>query len=129
MPQSPNQVYPGVYNGVAKPQTMDAFGTQVVGSGTSVALNITAAAVIKATPGRVARIVILAPGTTSGAFTFNDCATTGAATTANQIFTLPYNGTNNIAGTIFYIDLPCTTGIVRSAVPGAGSPRVLVTYI
>jgi hypothetical protein len=128
MPQNPNQVYPGVYNGVAKPQTMDAQGIQVIANGSSASLNITAAAVIKATPGRAARIIILSPGSTSGAFTFNNCATVGAATTANQIFTLPYNGTNNIAGAVFHIDVPCTTGIVCSAVPGAGSPRVIVTY-
>jgi len=128
MPQSPNQVFPGVASGVAKPQFMDAQGIQVIANGALASLNITAAAVIKATPGRVARIIILAPGSTSGAFTFNDCATTGAATTANQIFTLPYNGTNNIAGAVFSIDVPCTTGIVCSAVPGGGSPRVIVTY-
>ncbi len=128
MPQSPNQVFPGVASGVAKPQYMDAQGVQVVANAASAALNITAAAVIKATPGRIARIVILAPGSTSGAFTFNNCATTGAATTANQVFTLPYNGTNNIAGAVFDISVPCSAGIVCSAVPGAGSPRVLVTY-
>lgn len=128
MPQNPNQVFPGVASGVARPQYMDAQGVQVVASAASAALNITAAAAIKATPGRLARIVILAPGTTSGAFTFNNCATTGAATTANQVFTLPYNGTNNIAGAVFDISVPCSVGIVCSAVPGAGSPRVLVTY-
>jgi hypothetical protein len=128
MPQSPNQVFPGVASGVAKPQYMDAQGVQVVANAASAALNITAAAVIKASAGRIARIVILAPGSTSGAFTFNNCATTGAATTANQVFTLPYNGTNNIAGAVFNIDVPCSAGIVCSAVPGGGSPQVIVTY-
>jgi hypothetical protein len=128
MPQNPNQVFPGVANGVAKPQYMDAQGVQVVANAASAALNITAAAVIKASAGRIARIVILAPGSTSGAFTFNNCATTGAATTANQVFTLPYNGTNNIAGAVFNIDVPCSAGIVCSAVPGGGSPQVIVTY-
>ena len=128
MPQNPNQVYPGVASGVAKPQLMDAQSVQVVANGANASLNITAAAVIKASAGRLARIVILAPGATSGAFTFNACATTGAATTANQVFTLPYNGTNNIAGAIFHVDVPCSGGIVCSAVPGAGSPRAIVTY-
>ena len=107
---------------------MDAQGVQVVANAASAALNITAAAVIKASAGRIARIVVLAPGSTSGAFTFNNCATTGAATTANQVFTLPYNGTNNIAGAVFNIDVPCSAGIVCSAVPGGGSPQVIVTY-
>lgn len=128
MPQNPNQVYPGVASGVAKPQYMDSMGVQVTANGASAALNITAAAVIKATPGRVARISILAPGSTSGGFVLNDCATTGAATTANQIFNLPYNGTNNIAGAVFNVEIPCAVGIVCSAVPGAGSPRIVVTY-
>ena len=128
MPQNPNQVYPGVASGVAKPQYMDSMGVQVTANGASAALNITAAAVIKATPGRLARVSILAPGSTSGGFVLNDCATTGAATTANQIFNLPYNGTNNIAGAVFNVEIPCAVGIVCSAVPGAGSPRIVVTY-
>ena len=128
MPQNPNQVYPGVASGVAKPQYMDSMGLQVTANGASAALNITAAAVIKATPGRVARVAILAPGSTSGSFVLNNCATTGAATTANQIFNLPYNGTNNIAGAVFNLEIPCTVGIVCSAVPGGGSPQIVVTY-
>jgi hypothetical protein len=128
MPQNPNQVYPGVASGVAKPQYMDSMGVQVTANGASAALNITAASVIKATPGRVARVSILAPGSTSGSFVLNDCATTGAATTANQVFNLPYNGTNNIAGSVFNVEIPCAVGIVCSAVPGAGSPRIVVTY-
>jgi hypothetical protein len=98
------------------------------GGGTSSTLNVTAAAVIKATPGRLAGIIILVPGTTSGTWTFNDCATTGAATAANTIFTLPYNATTNIAGQIFPLGIICTTGIVISAVPGAGSPRAAILW-
>ena len=78
--------------------------------GVSRALNQTAAAVIKAGPGRLRKIVIIAPGTTSGTFTFNDCLTVGAAAAANAIFVLAYNGTNNIAGAVFNLDWPCTTG-------------------
>jgi hypothetical protein len=98
------------------------------GGGTSRTLNVTAAAVIKATPGRLAGIIILNAGTTSGAFTFNDCATVGAATTANQLFTLPYNATTNIPGSIFPLGIICTTGIVVSAVPGGGTPQIAVLW-
>lgn len=102
------------------------LATQRGGSKSS--LNLTAAGVIKATPGRLRRIVIQAPGSTSGAFTFNDVTTVGGAAAGNQIFTLPYNGTNNIAGAIFDVDWPCANGIVLSAVPGGGSPIVAVSY-
>lgn len=91
-------------------------------------LNLTAPTVIKSTPARLARIIIIAPGSTSGAFTLNDCATTGAAAAANVIWTLPYNGTYNIAGQIYQPDWPCLTGLVLSAVPGAGSPIIAVAY-
>lgn len=100
----------------------------IVGQAVSRALNVSVASVIKATPGRIMRLVIIAPGTTSGAFTLNDCATTGAATAANTIFSLPFNGANNIAGATFTLDWPCTTGIVLSAVPGAGSPIVAISF-
>jgi len=124
------QVWPSVnQNGASKQQQADAQGVQIVATGgLNATLNVTAAAVIKATPGRLARVIVLAPGSTSGAFTFNNCATVGAATAANQVFTVPYNGTNNIAGAVFNIDVPCTVGIVCSAVPGGGSPQIVVTY-
>lgn len=119
-------------NGALVPMVMDG-GTGslllVTGGGNTPAYNLTAAAVIKATPGRLCRIVVSAPGTTSGAFTFNDCATTGAAAAANQIFTIAYNATANVAGAVFTLDWPCNTGIVLSAVPGGGSPVVSVSFV
>jgi len=119
-----------VQSGVQRPLILDAQQQLNVNiGGISSALNLTAAAVIKATPGRLVRIVIAAPGSTSGAFTFNDCATTGAAAAANQIFTLAYNATANVAGAVFTLEWPCSTGIVLSAVPGGGSPVVAVSYI
>lgn len=96
--------------------------------GTTTKLNMTAANAIKATPGRLTRVIIIAPGSGSGTFTFNDCATTGAAAAANAIFVLPYNGSNNIAGQTFDLDIPCAVGIVLSAVPGAGSPIIACVY-
>ncbi len=105
-----------------------ADGSNLVAEGSSAALNVTAAAVVKATPGRVVRIVVVSPGTTSGAFTVNNCATTGAATTANTIWTLPYNGAANVAGAVFTLDMPASVGIVVSAVPGGGSPQLSISY-
>ena len=130
MPQNALAATVAVQNGVQKPLSLDAQGQANVNvGGTASALNLTAAAVIKAAPGRLVRIVIVAPGSTSGAFTFNDCATVGAAAAANESFTLPYNGANNIAGATFVLEWPCATGIVLSAVPGGGSPVVAVSYI
>src|SRR5271170_4603598 len=59
-------------------------------------LNITAAVAIKATPGRIYRIIILAVGT-SGSWTLNDCATTGAAAASNELWTSAYNATGLVA--------------------------------
>jgi hypothetical protein len=107
----------------------DAQGNLAVqNGGRSSALNLTAAAAIKASAGRLRKIVIIAPGSTSGAFTFNDCATTGAAAAGNTIFTMAYDATANVAGAVIELDWPCATGIVLSAVPGGGSPIVAVSY-
>ena len=102
--------------------------TSNVNDGTQNALNLTAAAVIKASKGRLVTISVISAGTTGGAFTFNDCATTGAATTANEIFSIPYNGAANVAGAIFRLSMPCSTGIVLSAVPTGGSPQLAVSF-
>ena len=96
--------------------------------GASSKLNATAAVVLKATPGRVGKVIVVAPGSTSGAFTLNDCATTGAATTANTVWTLAYNGTANVAGAMFELDFPVTVGLVLSAVPGGGSPQLSISF-
>ena len=107
----------------------DGTGALVVNSGGTLSkLNVSAAAVIKTGKGKAGRVVIIAPGSTSGAFTFNDCATVGAASAANTIWTLPYNAATNIAGATFDINFPVTTGLVLSAVPGAGSPIIAIAY-
>lgn len=83
--------------------------------------DITAATVIKATPGCIYRITVQAPGSTSGSLTVNDCATTGAAAAANQILSIPVADTTVLyAGSIIYVDWPCNTGIVISAVTNGG---------
>ena len=96
--------------------------------GTNSALNVTAAKTLKSSPGRVARITIVAPGSTGGAFTLNDCLTVTAATTSNEVWSLAYNATANVGGAVFNIDWPFKTGIVLSAVPTGGSPIASISY-
>lgn len=129
MPQGPLTANVSVQAGAYKPLKQDSTGNlNSQNGGVSSALNLTAAGVIKASPGRLRKIVIIAPGTTSGAFTFNDATTTAGAAAANEIFTLPYNGTANVPGYVITLDWPCANGIVLSAVPGAGSPIVAASF-
>lgn len=78
-------------------------------AGDNVVYNITAATVIKAAPGRVARVSVIVAG---AAGTLNDCTTTGAAAASNQIAAIPA-----VVGMI-WIDWTTSAGIVL--VPGAG---------
>ena len=94
--------------------------------GISNKFNVTAAGVVKATPGTLYRIVVQAPGTTSGSLVLNDCATTGAAAASNQIISLLYSAMS--IGQIFELEWPCLVGIVVSAVPTAGSPIYTLSY-
>lgn len=86
--------------------------------GSSAQYNITAATVVKATPGRLVRIDVITAGSAAG--TANDCATTGAAAVGNQIASIP-----NTVGSI-ELDWPCATGIV--IVPGT-SQVLAVSYV
>lgn len=123
-----NIAFNNVLNGGGNLGAIDAFGNLASSGGSKTALNQTVAAVIKAAPGRLRKLIIIAPGTTSGAFTLNDCTTTGAAAAGNELFTLLYNATANVAGAIFPLDMPCANGLVLSAVPGSGSPVCAVVY-
>lgn len=79
--------------------------------------NVAAAAVVKATPGRLAKIVVLtAPS--AGSLTANDCATTGAAAIGNEIISLAFGALT--AGQVITLDWPCNTGIVISSVGTGG---------
>lgn len=102
------------------------IATADVLGGTNSALNITAAAVIKASPGRVVNVIVENAGT-SGVLTINDCATVAAASAANQVASIPYNATNFYAGAVVSLGCVCKVGIVVSAVPG-GVPVVAITY-
>lgn len=106
--------------------TKDPNGTnQAATGGNSSATNVTAAAVIKAGPGRITKIVVLGVVGTGGAFTINDCTTTGAATTANQVYTTA--GTIAV-GTVVALDFPCLNGITVSAVPTGGTPQFAISF-
>ncbi len=128
MPQS--NIFSAFKNSLGKlvPGLVDAnTGTVLVSrGGTSSAINVTAAAVLKASAGRVGKIIVVAPGTTSGSLTINDCASTGAATGANEIFTIGYAGLS--AGQVIELDFPVVNGVVVSAVPGAGSPQFSISF-
>lgn len=93
--------------------------------GLSSALNVTAAAVVKATPGKLAKIIVVIAPTTSGALTVNDAATTGAAATANQVLSIPFGSLT--AGQVIDLEWPCGVGIVISAV-GGGTPQYSVSF-
>jgi hypothetical protein len=80
--------------------------------------NVTAAAVVKASPGTLYRVQVITAGT-GGSLTLNDCTTTGAAATTNQIITVAFG--TLVAGYTLWIDWPCLSGIVVSAVPTGGA--------
>lgn len=116
MPQ--NNIFTSFINasGVQKPGVVDSKNYQIMSAGQSSTLNITAATVVKATPGRLVRINVTVAG---AAGTANDCATTGAAAAANVICAIPA-----VVGVI-NIEWPCATGIVIT--PGAAQV-VSVSY-
>ena len=127
MPQNPLSFNTkNAATGAFEANTADSVGALLVTQGgLNSTLNVTAAAVIKATPGRVSKISVLGVVGTGGTFTLNDCATTGAATTANQVFSTA--GTVAV-GTILTLDFPFQVGIVVSAVPTGGTPRFAISY-
>jgi hypothetical protein len=54
--------------------------------------------------------------------------TVASFSAANQIWSLAYNATANVAGAIFTLEFPFNSGLVLSAVPSAGSPVCAVSY-
>lgn len=102
------------------PQSSGTYDSQkalLTATGKSRLLNITAATVVKATPGRIVKVQVLVAGTTVG--TINDLAVATGAAVANQVATIP-----NTVGP-FDISMVCTTGIL--VVPGTGQ-TVAVSY-
>jgi len=100
-------------------QRLDAQTSLLVShGGISSSLNITAATVVKATPGRLVRISVIVAGSTVG--TANDVITTGAVAVANQIATIP------AAVGVIVVEWPCAAGI--TVVPGTGQ-TLSVSYL
>ena len=71
--------------------------------GSASALNLTAATVVKASPGTVYRVVVNTAGSTAGGI--YDAATTSGNTAANLIASIEAAG-------VYDLTFPCTTGIL-----------------
>ena len=127
MPQNPLAATVAVLAGAQAPMHLSGEGSLLSAPTSSTALNVTAAKVIKTGAGRLGKLLVLVAPGSSGSITLNDCATTGAAATANQIWTIAYNATAVTAGAIFTFDIPFTTGLVISAV-GGGTPQYTISY-
>lgn len=93
---------------------MAAGGTQ---GAISRACGISAATVVKASPGRLCHVHVLVAGSTLGSV--NDCATTGAAAVTNQVAAVP-----NAVG---YYDFECPLNSGLTVTPGTGQV-LTVTY-
>jgi len=88
--------------------------------GSKSSINITAAAVVKAAPGCLYRIVIQAAGT-SGTLTISDLATTSGAAAANQIISLTSAQLTTLIGNnggVVTLEWPCQTGIAVTTCSG-----------
>jgi hypothetical protein len=116
MPQNALSATIGVSSGKGAPTQIDATGNIMVGKGLKSAFNVTAATVVKATPGRLAKISVLVAGAVGAAY---DSITTSGNTAANEVFVIPAT-----VG-VYDIDVPCLTGIVIA--PGAAQV-CYVTY-
>jgi hypothetical protein len=97
------------------PLTTDANGNLFIGTGSIGKSNITTPIVIKASSGRLVKIVVNTVAT-GGVLSAHDCATTGAAAAANQIIGI--GAAWPAAGTVIPLDWPCAAGIVVD--PGTG---------
>lgn len=102
-------------------------GLALVTAGGAKWTQIGVATVIKATPGRLAKVVIITAGGT-GSWTFNDCATLADANAANAIATIAYNATGLVAGLPLTFEWPCLVGIVCSLVPASGTPLANISF-
>lgn len=125
MPQNQATNFQNVITGKFGYPATDGAGSQLEAFGAKTALNQTVAGVVKVGAGRLVKIIVIAGGTTSGAFTLNDAATTGAAATSNVLFSVAFGAT---VGTMYPVDIPFTNGLVLSAVPGAGTPQLTLVY-
>lgn len=113
--------------GAAAPSLVGPIGVlAVTEGGVSSALNVTAAAVIKASPGRLCKIVVVAPGS-AGTLVVNDLATTTGSAAGNVIFSIGFAALS--VGQVIVLDWPCVTGIAVTTVPSAGSPILSLSFV
>lgn len=91
--------------------------------GTLSKLNISAATVVKAGPGRIATVLTNANSTTATTFSIYDAATTASTASSNLLFTSP---STTAVGVVTNLDLPCMVGIV--VVPSTTSLVVAAAY-
>jgi hypothetical protein len=85
--------------------------------GNSSTLDVTAAAVIKASPGVLFRIFVVVAGS-AGSLTINDLATTSGGAAANQIITIPFGSLT--VGQVITLEAATATGIAVTAVTTGG---------
>jgi len=93
------------------------FQTTSLGNATSSALDLTAATVVKATPGFAVTISVLATSSTAGAI--YDAKLTTGNTVANQIAVIPATVGN------YVVNFPAKVGI--TVAPGTGQ-TVAISY-
>lgn len=110
MPQNSQNLIATNPSGASSALSVDGARILLTGQGGQLRKNITAATVVKASAGRVARVVVLVAGSATG--TVNDLATTSGAAVANQVFTIP-----DALGS-YEVDVPTSVGIL--VVPGTG---------
>ena len=97
-------------------------GALITAQGTHTFLNITTATVVKAIPGRVAKVSVIAPSNAGGqAAAVADSTVTTGITNANLVAVVP-----DVIGT-YTIDIPCFNGIVL--VPGGAGQVLAISYI
>lgn len=79
--------------------------------------DVHATGVLKATPGVLVSVIVVTAGS-AGSLTFNNCATTGDAATANEIITIAFGSLT--VGQVITLNFPCNVGIVLSAITTGG---------
>jgi hypothetical protein len=112
---------------IQKPLTWLADGSVLTARSSTAKLNVTATGQMKTGAGRLVAILVQTAPTSSGALTFNDMLSSGTPAAANQLYSIPYNATQMVAGAIINVDAPFTTGLNISAV-GGGSPVYTLLY-
>ena len=93
-------------------------GALLTAQGQKTFFNITAATLVKASSGRVAKVSVIVAGSVAGSV--NDAATIVGASTANEIAVIP------ATVSVYNIDFPVSNGIVLT--PGTGQ-TLAISYI